>query len=105
MKVDFSIILGLENAAELGGFLLPQSVQVALDGPGDRMIRANVVQVRSIGVTQQIARFLQLPEILEHQPQIRSPDGDGGMHGLKRLLSGSQRLAIQYGFTDVEVFD
>ena len=34
-------------------------------------------------LAQQIARFFQLPQILEHQRQIRLTDGDGGMAGFE----------------------
>ena len=46
-------------------------------------------------LAQQIARFLQLPQSLEHHRQIRLTDGDGGVSGLERLFIGGQRLAQQ----------
>jgi hypothetical protein len=41
---------------------------------------------------EQITRFLQLPQILEHHRQVRLPDGNGAMSKLKCLLRHFQGI-------------
>jgi len=73
--------------------LLRQILEIVFYGFRVRMIEPKSFQESGIGFAQKIARLFQLPQILKHQRQIRLTDGDGGMAGLERLLSGSQRLA------------
>src|SRR5205807_9848539 len=83
------------NRASQRHLTLRQAIQISPNDSRARILRPESAQIGSVRVPRQIARLLQLPQILQHQRQIRLPDGDGGVSGLERLLRRGQRLPQQ----------